>query len=136
MAANPIADSSFLVALLIDRDRHHDWAVAQAGLHPRPWRTCEAAIAEAFYMVGSSGTNALISLIRRGSVVSSLDFAAQADDVLRLMTRYSDVPMAFADACLVRMTEILSDPILLTTDSDFRIYRRHGRQVVPCAMPR
>jgi hypothetical protein len=43
--------------------------------------------------------------------------------------------MSLADACLVRMTEILADPILLTTDGDFRIYRRHGRQVVPCTMP-
>jgi hypothetical protein len=43
--------------------------------------------------------------------------------------------MSFADACLVRMTEILPEPLLLTTDADFRVYRRHGRQVVPCAMP-
>jgi hypothetical protein len=35
----------------------------------------------------------------------------------------------------VRMTETLSDPMILTTDSDFRIYRRHSRQVVPCVMP-
>jgi hypothetical protein len=44
--------------------------------------------------------------------------------------------MSFADACLVRMTELLPDPLVLTTDSDLRIYRRHSRQVVPCAMPR
>ena len=25
--------------------------------------------------------------------------------------------------------------ILITTDADFRIYRRHSRQVVPCLMP-
>jgi hypothetical protein len=87
-------------------------------------------------MLRGSGTDALVSLIRRGSVVCLFDFAAHADDVLRLMTRYSNVPMAFADACLVRMTEIISDPVLLTTDSDFRIYRRHGRQVIPCVMPR
>ena len=24
---------------------------------------------------------------------------------------------------------------LLTTDQDFRVYRRHSRQVVPCVMP-
>lgn len=136
MAANPIADSSFLVALLADRDRDHRWAIAQAALHRRPWKTCEAALSETFYMLGTPGTEALISLIRRGSVVCSFDFAAHADDVLRLMTKYSNVPMAFGDACLVRMSEILSDPILLTTDGDFRIYRRHGRQVVPCVMPR
>lgn len=136
MAANPIADSSFLVALLTDRDRDHAWAVTQAALHRRPWKTCEAALSEAFYMLGTPGTEALISLIRRRSVVCSFDLAAHADDVLRLMTKYSNVPMAFGDACLVRMTEILSDPILLTTDGDFRIYRRHGRQVVPTVMPR
>ena len=51
------------------------------------------------------------------------------------MLKYVDVPMSFADACLVRMTETLPDPILLTTDRDFRIYRRHGRQVIPCKMP-
>src|SRR5437868_15359199 len=128
MAANPIADSSFLVALLTDRDRDHVWAVTQAALHRRPWKTCEATASEAFYMLGTPGTEALISLIRRGGVDCSFNFAAHSDDVLRLMTRYSNVPMAFGDACLVRMTEILSDPILLTTDSDFRIYRRHGRQ--------
>ena len=136
MAANHIADSSFLVALLTERDRDHDWAVAQAARHPRPWKTCEAALSEGFYMLGAPGMGALAALIKRGGVVSAFDFSAHANDVLQLMTRYSSVPMAFADACLVRMTEIVSDPILLTTDSDFRIYRRHGRQVVPCVMPR
>ena len=39
--------------------------------------------------------------------------------------------MSLADACLVRMTETLADPVVLTTDTDFRIYRRHGRHTVP-----
>jgi uncharacterized protein len=33
------------------------------------------------------------------------------------------------------MTETLADPLLLTTDADFRVYRRHGRLVVPCLTP-
>jgi hypothetical protein len=33
------------------------------------------------------------------------------------------------------MTEILADSIILTTDEDFRVYRRYGRQVVPCVTP-
>jgi len=57
------------------------------------------------------------------------------DPVLRLIQKYADVPMSLADACLVRMTETLADPIVLTTDADFRIYRRHSRHVVPCVMP-
>jgi uncharacterized protein len=55
--------------------------------------------------------------------------------VLQLIEKYASVPMSLADACLVRMTETLSNPLLLTTDSDFRIYRRHSRQMVPCLIP-
>jgi len=57
------------------------------------------------------------------------------ESVLKLLQKYADVPMSLVNACLVRMTETLPDPIILTTDSDFRIYRRHSRQRVPCMMP-
>ena len=55
--------------------------------------------------------------------------------VLDLLDKYADVPMSVADACLVRLTEILPHPLLLTTDSDFKIYRRLGRRVIPVRMP-
>jgi uncharacterized protein len=44
--------------------------------------------------------------------------------------------MDFADACLVRMTEILPDPRVWATDSDFLVYRRHGRTSIPLLAPR
>jgi predicted nucleic acid-binding protein len=68
-------------------------------------------------------------------VVSAFDFADELDRVLNLMQKYADVPMSLADACLVRMSETLADPVILTTDADFRIYRRHNRHVVPCVTP-
>jgi len=40
-----------------------------------------------------------------------------------------------SSACLVRLTEILAAPLLLTTDSDFKIYRRLGRRVIPTRLP-
>jgi hypothetical protein len=33
------------------------------------------------------------------------------------------------------MSETLPDPVMLTTDADFKIYRRHSRRVVPCLLP-
>ncbi|HSF07264.1 MAG TPA: hypothetical protein VLG10_15885 [Methylomirabilota bacterium] len=57
------------------------------------------------------------------------------EQVLKLMQKYADVWMSIADACLVRMTESLPDPVLLTTDTDFRTFRRHSRQAVPVVMP-
>src|SRR4051794_41006558 len=44
-----------------------------------------------------------------------------------LEAEYASVPMSLADACLVRMTEIVPEPVIVTTGSDFRSYRRHSR---------
>ena len=63
------------------------------------------------------------------------DLNDDLESVLKLLQKYANVPMSLADACLVRMSETLSDPLVLTTDSDFRIYRRHSRQIIPCVMP-
>jgi uncharacterized protein len=135
MAANVLVDTGFLVALLSRREASHGWAVAEADRLPPPWKTCEAVLSEAFHVLGATGGPALAALLQRDAVVCAFALAEDADAVLKLMEKYADVPMSFADACLVRMTEILSDPVLLTQDADFRIYRRHGRRTIPCATP-
>lgn len=135
MAANVLADTGFLVALINRRDAHHEWAAAQGANHPPPWTTCEAALAEAFHLLGARGAPGLRTLLARASLRPGFDLGDQLEPVLQLMQKYADVPIGLADACLLRMTEILQDPLILTTDSGFRIYRRHSRQVVPCLMP-
>jgi predicted nucleic acid-binding protein len=51
------------------------------------------------------------------------------------MKKFQSVPMSFADACLVRMSELEPRSRILTLDSDFRIYRRNRRQAIPAIMP-
>ena len=136
MAASALVDAGFLIALLNRRDANHRWAVAEAPRQPPPWLTCEGALSETFYLLGSLGAPKLAALLRRGTVVCAFRFGDDFEAVLRLLDKYADVPISFADACLVRMTEISNDPVLLTTDTDFRIYRRHGRQIIPCVLPR
>lgn len=135
MAASLVVDAGFVVALLNRRDGHHRWAAAQSASSPPPWSTCEAALSEAFHLLGARGAPALLALLRRGSLRAAFDLGDQLDPVLQLMQKYASVPISLADACLVRMTETLSDPLLLTTDADFRIYRRYSRHIVPCLMP-
>jgi predicted nucleic acid-binding protein len=77
----------------------------------------------------------LATLLRREAVSVGFELRNERTRVLQLMDKYRDLPMSLADACLVRMSETLADPLLLTTDDDFRVYRRHGRQVVPAALP-
>jgi predicted nucleic acid-binding protein len=135
MARSVLVDAGFLVALLSRRDRHHRWATTQATHFAPPWITCEAALSEAFHLLGPTGTPALTELLRRGAAASRFDLGDALEPVLTLMAKYADVRMSLADANLVRMTETLPEPVVLTTDDDFRIYRRHSRQVVPCVLP-
>jgi predicted nucleic acid-binding protein len=52
------------------------------------------------------------------------------------MQKYGDQPMDFADACLVVMAEQLPDSVIVTLDAtDFSVYRRHEREVVPYVSP-
>ena len=135
MARNALVDAGFVVALLSSRDNHHEWAVTQASEFPPPWSTCEAVLSESFHLLGGRGAANLGALVRRRALLVSFEFAKHVEPVVRLIEKYSDVPMSLADACLVRMTETLADPIVLTTDEDFRFYRRHSRRVVPCVIP-
>jgi predicted nucleic acid-binding protein len=135
MAGTVIVDSGFLVALLNRRDQDHKWAVTQSSQFAPPWKTCEAVLSEALYLLGRDSRAWLGTLLRRGAIIPAFALADNRDPVLNLLQKYADVPMSLADACLVRMTEILTDPIVLTNDTDFYIYRRHSRQIVPCAMP-
>ncbi len=92
-------------------------------------------MSEAFHLLGTRGAPGIAALLRSRAVVCAFHLDDDMEEVLKLMQKYANMPMSLADACLVRMTEALPDPVLLTTDTDFRIYRRHGRQAIPCAMP-
>jgi predicted nucleic acid-binding protein len=102
---------------------------------PEGWIICEAALTETFFLLDDRYKTELIGFLRNRSIRIAFNLANEIEPVLALMDKYADVPMSLADACIVRMTEVLSDPLVLTTDSDFRVYRRHSRHVVPCRTP-
>ena len=135
MPKNCIVDSGALAALLDPREEFHDWARNALGLQRLPWGTCDAVLSEAYFLLHPSHALALDELLRRAHLRLMFSLADHLPDILNLRAKYASVPMSLADACLVRMTETLPDPLVITTDTDFRIYRRHGRQVVPCLMP-
>jgi len=134
-AASVLADTSFLISLLSRRDVHHQWAALQTAELSPPWLTCEAVLSEAFHLLGARGGPALRAMLLRRSLRAAFNLAEHLPAVLKLMEKYADVPMSLADACLVRMTETHAESLILTTDADFRVYRRHSRQVLPCRMP-
>ena len=99
--------------------------------------TCEPALGEAAFIVKRLGgdSSAVPALVEKGVLRIAFSVQDQAAYLAALMRRYAQVPMSLTDACLVRMTELLDDAVLVTFDSDFRIYRRHTRKVIPLLAP-
>jgi uncharacterized protein len=137
MARTVLIDSGPLIAALRARDQHHAWARAHFESADEPFVTCEAVIAECLFLLERSneGKEALCSLLERGIVIVDFSLPGQLAEILRLIRRYDDTPMSLADACLVRMSEQSDAATVFTTDGDFRVYRRNGRQMIPTIMP-
>jgi predicted nucleic acid-binding protein len=132
-----LADTGALVALLDRADSQHEWAVNCFRMLRPPLITCESVLAETSHLLGDLPVSleALARLHREGILRVEFDFQTHASTIWRLLNKYRDLPMDFADACLVRMTEIHPDSAVWTTDGDFRVYRRHSRQTIPLLFP-
>ncbi len=132
-----LVDSGPLVALLVKRDQHHDWACQQFERLTAPLLTCEAVLSETQFLVHRFGGNPLVVLdmVARGALNVAFQVEDEIDRLRDLQSTYCNLPMSLADACLVRMSELQSRCRVFTTDSDFRTYRRNGRQVIPALLP-
>jgi predicted nucleic acid-binding protein len=103
-----------------------------------PMLTCEAVVSECAFLLATHdpGARRLFALLNDDIVRLGFDLEDHREAVSRLMDKYRQVPMALADACLVRMAEYHINSRVFTVDSDFRIYRRHGRQAIPLIFPK
>ncbi|MBM4256760.1 MAG: PIN domain-containing protein [Deltaproteobacteria bacterium] len=137
MAEQILIDTGPIVAVLIAKDRYHYWAREQFSLLPPPLMTCEAVLSEAQFLVHNFGgaSVTVLEMVEKGVLKLTFGVAAELDRLRKLQQTYRNVPMSLADACLVRMAELHPRSRVFTIDSDFRIYRRHGRQVIPVLMP-
>ena len=139
MARRVLVDAGPLVALLDRRDVNHHWVQEELSRLHDPLITCEAVLSEAFFLVSRlrGGMSMFAELLADGLVATSLTFSysQHAVEILRSLKRYANLPMSFADACLVRMSEIERDSIIFTTDRDFLTYRRNRRQPIPLIAP-
>lgn len=127
-----ILDTGPLVAFLMRKDRYHDWAVETWRDLTSLW-TCEAVLVETAYLTGHAV--ALMRMMSEGLLRIGLDVEEQSEAIGGLLSRYGP-RMDFADACVVRMSELFPDCKVLTLDrSDFTIYRRNQRQVIPLIAP-
>jgi predicted nucleic acid-binding protein len=132
-----LLDTGPLVSFLASGLRHHAWACEQWKLLRPPLLTCEPVLTEAAFLLKRERreADAIFALLARGAIRVALNMQDEQADLRALMHRYRNKPMSLADACLVRLAELHTGGEVLTLDSDFRVYRRHGNKVIPVVMP-
>lgn len=127
-----LTDAGPLVAL-IDADEADHTRCRETLVHlSLPLITTWPAFTEAMYLLGRAagwrGQEPLWRMVLREDLVVAQPSAAGNKRSARLMERYADRPMDLADATLVALAEERRLKRIFTLDSDFHIYRLHGRQ--------
>lgn len=133
-----LLDTGPLVSFLADGLTDHVWAVEQ-------WKQVRPALLTfgrshvrflteaAFLLKGENrDTDALFALLERGIIRIGLAVDKQQADLRALVRRYRNRPMSLADACLVRLSEILGSlprllgPALKNDGGDLQLCRILG----------
>jgi predicted nucleic acid-binding protein len=137
MSAVLLLDTGPWVALHCRDEQHHEWSKAQFAQHPGPFLTCEAVVTETCFLLARGGFDPAkaLMLLERGVVQVGMSLTEEAAAVRGLFEKYDSVPASLADACLIRMSELYDRGRVLTLDSDFHVYRRHGRKTIPILRP-
>jgi predicted nucleic acid-binding protein len=124
-----IVDTGPLVAFLDRAERHHRWVGERVEELEAPLLVCEPVLTEAMHLLAryARAQDALFDLLHNEALSVAFRIEEHAGPLRKLLHKYRDTPMSLADACIVRMTEIHEQHAVLTLDSDFSIYRKHGR---------
>jgi uncharacterized protein len=132
-----IVDTGPLVAFFDRAERHHVWAVSRMEELEAPLLICEPVLTEVMYLLArySRALGPLFELLENGALTIEFRLEENVGALRRLLQKYQDTPMSLADACVVRMAEIHDRHDVLTLDSDFSVYRKHGRVPLSLIQP-
>jgi predicted nucleic acid-binding protein len=130
MMKKVLIDSGPLIALFDASDRYHHESLEFIKTNKHPLVTTLASITETLHLLDFN-RNAQIDFLEwigRGGVeiydIQNKDFHR----LKALTEKYRDLPMDFADSCLVYIAEQLNIDTIATIDRDFSVYRIKGRK--------
>lgn len=133
-----LTDAGPLVALIDADETDHEVCRLVLARLRLPLLTTWPAFTEAMYLLSRAGGRAGQEALWKLTLSGRLDIADLSRPALerssQLMAKHADTPMDLADATLVALAEERGDRRVFTLDTDFHVYRLHGRQrfeVVP-----
>ena len=136
---NVLLDTGPIVAALDGSDQWHVGCVDAWRIVANRCVTTEAVVTEACHLVQRGGSSAALPLeflLAAQIPILALDTPLHRY-AARLMARYADTPMDYADASLVALADALQLDTVFTTDRrGFTVYRRSsgtGFEILPAS---
>ena len=130
MAGELLLDTGALVGLLDRSQSIHQACAAFYTTWKGPVVTSEAVLTESIHLLSGvrGGGPACIDFVLQGDVAVVPSSTVSLQRCRKLLEKYSDLPMDFADSTLVVLGEDLSTDLVFTFDRDFKVYRVRGRK--------
>jgi len=131
-----LIDSGPLIALFDASDKYHKKAINFIKINKFPLVTTIASVTETLHLLNFNRNAQIdfIEWIHRGAVeihnIENCDFGRLKE----LTDKYRDLPMDFADSCLVYIAEKHNINTIATIDRDFTIYRIKGKKKFKIAL--
>tara|TARA_R110002126_G_scaffold200584_4_gene348187 strand:+ start:27240 stop:27662 length:423 start_codon:yes stop_codon:yes gene_type:complete len=125
LAKTAFLDTGPLISFIDKREYHNTWINSVFSEIDVSLKTNTAVITEAFFLLkrSSRGEEGLMKMINEGFLLVEDTFSSNSNFIFDVMNKYKNVPCAFADANILAMAENKKESIIITTDSDFLIYR-------------
>jgi len=120
-----LLDSGVIVALLDRSERYHEQCVRVLEELQQPLATCEAVLSESCFLFKKipRASDRIMANVKEGIFQIPFQLTRSTASVHEILRKYRDLPVSFADACLVQMADELDTGDILTLDSDFIHYR-------------
>lgn len=120
-----LIDTGPLVALFDRSDKYHQKTIGFIENFNGQLVTSLATITETIYLLDFSqqAQHAFLTWVAEGALTIQEIDANDGEYIVNKFQKYSDLPMDFADGCLLAISEKLGVCNIATIDSDFDIYR-------------
>jgi predicted nucleic acid-binding protein len=120
-----LLDSGVIVALLDRRERYHEQCVRVLEEMEQPLATCEAVLSESCFLLKKipRASDRIMANVKEGIFQIPFQLTRSTLPVQEILRKYRDLPVSFADACLVQIADELDTGDILTLDSDFIHFR-------------
>ena len=125
-----LIDSGPLIALFDRNDKYHTASIKFIKNNTSVLVTTLASVTETLHSLDFN-RNAQIDFlgwINADAVILEPITSDDLQSIKQLIIKYSDLPMDFADACLVFLAEKLNITTIATIDRDFDVYRLKGKR--------